>query len=339
MTALKVVMFPSNHDLVRLYARALRTQGVQVALLPSFHYAAPWNFLRLIWLRLRGFTVIHVHWLFFYPPFLLPIFQHFVRWLGFSVVWEVHNVNPHEGSREVGGRARTQFYAETDAIIVHYEANRKDLTDAGFISRETHVIPHPHFSIAPDLPSRAQARQQLGLAPDAFVFLVFGRITQYKGHEVLLDAIRLTDWPGVCWIIAGAPVDEDLAARIRIASQADKRIVLIAKHLSEEEIGLLHVASDWAVQPHLAITTSGSVLMSQTYGLPVITSYSAAMQEATSAQKAILVPAGDAIALQTAMRDAREDRSASEIGRGTELGLTGVAIAREFRRVYSQLRT
>jgi glycosyltransferase involved in cell wall biosynthesis len=72
----------------------------------------------------------------------------------------------------------------SDAVLCVSEATREALTPG---APHVHVV-HDGLAVTPERAPRAEARLALGLPPDAFVAAVLGRISAWKGQELLADA-------------------------------------------------------------------------------------------------------------------------------------------------------
>src|SRR5439155_3807321 len=78
----------------------------------------------------------------------------------------------------------------------------------GVRDRAVTVIRHPINDAFPDTAlTSAEAKQQLGLSPEEPAILFFGRITPYKGLDLLLAAFHavIAKQPNFRLIIAGQP--------------------------------------------------------------------------------------------------------------------------------------
>lgn len=109
-----------------------------------------------------------------------------------------------------------------------------------------------HDAVAPDrfaaLPSRSQARAQLGIDADAMVIAYtgsFGARYPWKGVDVLLDSVAHADADWRYYLVGGT--NEEIAA-LR-ARYRDPRIAL-HPHRAQEELPLVLAAADVLVLPN-----------------------------------------------------------------------------------------
>ncbi len=132
-----------------------------------------------------------------------------IRKRGIASVVTLHSV--YRGPLAPPGRwAPKRFHRalgdSSQALIVHQESGCADvLRDHGVPPSRVAVIPHGTLPLK--TPSRAEARQELKLDPDAPVVLFFGVIHPKKNLHVLLQAFdRVADAvPGATLLIAGKP--------------------------------------------------------------------------------------------------------------------------------------
>src|SRR5579884_861075 len=183
--------------------------------------------LELAALRLRGFTVLHVHWLYtLHPPsprlrrrrlgfriadalFGMLLFS--AKTLRLRVVWTVHNVLPHEPLLSDDLRARRALGAASDLLIFHSESARaKYEREIGSLSSRSLVVPHPPLPLAP------AAREQNAICR----LLFFGHVRRYKGVERLVAAFDAVATRTSELVVAGRCDDPALAARSNARSRA-----------------------------------------------------------------------------------------------------------------------
>ena len=161
------------------------------------------------------------------------------------------------------------------------------------------VVPHPAEPRAV-LPDRDAARGQLGVPPDAPVFLFSGLLRPYKGWDVLLDAFAALrrEVPQALLVLAGEPWGE---AR-RLEAWAPSGVRLELRYLPEKERGLWFAAADAVVCPYRHATGSGIAADALAYGRPVIGSRVEGLEDVVAdGHSGLLVPPGDAGALARAM--------------------------------------
>ena len=83
-------------------------------------------------------------------------------------------------------------------------------------------------------------RRRLGIAPDAFVFLCFGKLRRDKSIPLLLDAFRACEAPNAVLVVAGLPEHADVATAVAVSANLDRRIKPILDFVPPEEVAALH---------------------------------------------------------------------------------------------------
>lgn len=272
-------VYPNPYQ--RLLAEALaRRETTAVEMLPGLPSTA--------WLRAHqpaaggpAIDILHYHWLYgLYmanwrtPAQAAAFLRRFrlARALGYGIVWTAHNVLPHRaaGLRPLHVAIRRLMMASADAVIVHCEAARRELTVQFPRSGPVAVIPHGNYAGLYPTPDRASARQQLGLPPGSFVYLSLGNIAAYKGLQRYVDVFRATAAADDIALIAGRNRDAAGVRRLERLAAIDSRLRLSAGFVPDEQMGRYLAAADVLVAPFERILTSGSVIAALSAGLPVI---------------------------------------------------------------------
>jgi glycosyltransferase involved in cell wall biosynthesis len=116
------------------------------------------------------------------------------RSLGIPVVSTLHLMaGRSSGDRRADSKERLMAFIRRhwgSRVITVSDAARRSYLEAGW-DRPDHVVT-VHNGIAPTAPSatRAQVREQLGLAPDALVVALVSVLRPGKGHDVLAEVTR-----------------------------------------------------------------------------------------------------------------------------------------------------
>jgi beta-1,4-mannosyltransferase len=264
------------------------------------------------------------------------------RLLGYRIAWTIHEVDPHEpagwGLDRAGGRLLVRF---AHVLLAHDEPTAEKaqaVLGAGAIV----IVPHGSYvGVYPEGRPREEVRTELGVAPDAVLFLCFGHVRSYKGVELLLEAFARLAAPSAALLIAGPVVDEAAAEAVRRAAAADPRIVPLLGYVPSERVAELHAAADAAVLPRGDGGTSGALLLALTLGVPPVVARRPAYEEllgggacgwafepgdAASLAEALAAAAGDApgrVARAASARAAAQRLSWGELGARTAAAVTG----------------
>jgi glycosyltransferase involved in cell wall biosynthesis/predicted nucleotidyltransferase len=195
------------------------------------------------------------------------------RTLGYRLVWTIHEIRPHESDDArhdiLASRALARL---SNLLLAHDAATGERAREAfGLPGAEVHVVPHGSYvGVYPPGRDRDIVRSELGVAPDAFVFLAFGHLRGYKGFPLLLEAFESSPLPSARLIIAGVPWDAAMRRIVSAAAERDSRIRLMLGPVPVESVDELFKASDAAVFPRGDGWTSGSLILAMSMGIPVI---------------------------------------------------------------------
>lgn len=278
-----------NNPYQRLLAEAMVNTGASVAYLPARTPSQTANLallpLSLLARRLRGFRILHVHWVYLFAPpwveqvpggrllmeawFVLVLVT--ARRLGYRIVWTAHNVVPNAQVFADDRAARRRLVRRADAVIAHGSAVLPALGDLGagpidVVQAGSYVTQYPQRL------TRAEARARLGILPDERVATFVGTITSYKGVDVLLEAVGdLAPRQAVRAVVAGRCGDPDLQVELeRLAAAAGDRVLTRFERIPDDELQVYLACADVAVLPYRQITNSSSVLLACSFGLPVL---------------------------------------------------------------------
>jgi beta-1,4-mannosyltransferase len=291
MTRVLVVPRDANPYQELLYDQ-LRRRGLDVDYLEGGTPSQSLNLLLMPALlarqRLRGARLLHLHWVYtFAVPAArwVPVLRRAAQlWfalvlvvakaLGYRIVWTAHNALPHERTFHDDREARLTLVRKADAVILHSDSAGVQLAALGMRPRLSRTIPHGSYHGAyPSDVTREQARSRLGVAEHDRALLFFGRVAEHKGVEQLVEAFaRTCPSPAgpLRLLVAGACADTQLADRLRRAAACSGRVQLHLEHVPDDEVQVWMRAADIAVIPLRALTTSGSVLLARSFGLPVL---------------------------------------------------------------------
>ena len=254
--------------------------------------------------RLRP-DVIHVQWL---PlPLIDALFVPLLRRIA-PVILTVHDSNPYNGAGPLILRiGNTLAIRRCDRWIVHNELSERQLVAQGLPADRLHRVAHGLLSS----PGEASA-DGFERADGRIHFLQFGKLKDYKGVDVLLDALgRLSvAQRDRCLVsIVGRPYVEtgpllDLMARHRLQSFVKLRLDFV----SDAEMAALFDDADALVFPYRGIDTSGVLMAAIARGIPVIASDIGCFAEMlTDGAEGRLVAPDDPEALAVALIDLIND--------------------------------
>jgi len=225
--------------------------------------------------------IFHILWNNKFLHFDRTLLTYYYKLLGKNVVLTVHNVNT--AKRDNNDTAFNRFtlrfqYRLADHLFVHTEKMKQELIEEfGVQAGRISVIPLGINNFAPQTSlTPAEAKRRLGVRPDEKAILFFGRITPYKGLEILVEAFQkcLPTAENYRLMIAGRPEEATEATYwlpIRDALQEDVqkgRVLLRPEHIPDAETELYFKAADALVLPYRDIYQSGILFLGYSFGLP-----------------------------------------------------------------------
>ena len=206
------------------------------------------------------------------------------------IVWTAHNLFPHETSfPDLELKARKLLIAHCDHITVHCHSARGRL-EAEFGSLPpVSILPHPNLlDEYPNPPDRRTARRSLQIPEGTFLFLMFGKLRDYKGIDTAIATFRQLDLPHVRLLIVGKALkDFDFEGATRLA-EGDPRITFINETIAPDAVSTLFVAADVSLHCYKNITTSGTIPLAQSMGTAVIAPRIGCIQEMVPHSSGIL---------------------------------------------------
>jgi len=230
---------------------------------------------------------------------------------GRKLVWTLHNLLPHDSPMpERDLELRRILISNADAIHTMTKGT-VEIARSAFSLPEEKIFytPHPSYEGAyPDVVSREDARGELGIGRDAFVFVIFGAIARYKGVQDLLKAFeRFMEGNRsrpVKLIIAGAPSDPELEFEIRSRALERDDIIIELGRVAIDDVQYYFRAADAAVLPYREVLNSGSAMLALTFGLPIIVPRIGAFVELVTEYAGISYDPADDDGLEWAMEEA-----------------------------------
>jgi glycosyltransferase involved in cell wall biosynthesis len=285
---------------------------------------------RSLWRGRRRVRVLHFHWpqnnysWWRRPARLrgvlswvkLPVFALRLalgRALGYRVVWTVHEVEPHERRGRFVDAVGSKILGRASHVLIAHDAGtaRRVESVLGIPASRVKIIPHgPYTGVYPSGRSRSIVRAELGIPPDAFVFLTFGHLRAYKEVDVLLDAFGRAHLASTALVVAGLPLDVKSAADVREAAVRDRRITPLLEFIPNERVAELFSACDATVLTRSDGGTSGALVLALSMGSPVIAAANEDYQELIG-DAGWVFTAGDPRSLAAALEEAAHDAEAA----------------------------
>ncbi len=239
------------------------------------------------------------YWMSFFGPSLGTVAGR-LRKRGTKAITILDNVIPHEG-RFFDKPCTRYFLERNDAFVAMSEKVKGDLLSLR-PGANVILLPHPlydHFGAA--LPM-AEARRALGIAPDKKVSLFFGFIRDYKGLDLLIEAIAKLPADHVL-VIAGEPYGDmgKYHGMIQRLGLRD-RIVDHIRYIADGEVPTFFSAADVVILPYRNATQSGITAIAYHFGTPIIATDVGGLKESVEdGRTGIIVPEPEASAIADAI--------------------------------------
>ena len=236
----------------------------------------------------------------FWLPFMAPALGSACRVAkrkGMKRVAILHNLIPHE--HRPGDKQFSRFFVgSNDGFVTLSKSVLEDLNlfDPNGLKPRL-FSPHPLYDQYGDTLSRKEALDLIGLRESQRYVLFFGFIREYKGLDLLLDAMadeRMSRL-GVKLIVAGEfygdpkPYQEQIA-RLDIGD----RVVMHTDFIPDHEVNRYFCASDLVAQPYKTATQSGVSQIAYHFEKPMVVTRVGGLPEIVPNEKAGFVVEPDA---------------------------------------------
>lgn len=209
----------------------------------------------------------------FWIPFMGPALgsiARMVRKSGVKVLAITDNVIPHE--TRPGDVAFAKYFINAcDGFVTMSKAVMKDLEKFTSTVHKKYLL-HPLYTSFGEKLNKMDARKALKLPTDKQLVLFFGLIRNYKGLDMLLDAMNeLKSHPNIVLVIAGEFYEDkqpylDLIKKYGIENQ----VILHGKFIANEDVKLYFSAADLVALPYRSATQSGVTQVSFHFEVPTL---------------------------------------------------------------------
>lgn len=212
-------------------------------------------------------VAILTYWMSFFAP-ALGVIARYLRRHGIRTVTVVHNAIPHEPKPYDKPFAKW-FFKKSDAFVSMCDAVSSDIRslkgDAVILQRQ-----HPLYNHFGEKMDRPEAAAALGISPERKTLLFFGLIRDYKGLDLLIDAMSLLD-DSYQLVIAGECYGSFDKYEAQIAaSSAKERIKVFNQYIDDAQVPSFFSASDLCVLPYRSATQSGITAVSMHFEVPMV---------------------------------------------------------------------
>jgi glycosyltransferase involved in cell wall biosynthesis len=213
--------------------------------------------------------ILFRYWLPFFGPSLGTIAR-MVR-SATTVLALTDNVIPHE--KRPGDTSFTRYFLKgCDGFIAMSKKVLEDIAKFSPAADKTYS-PHPMYETYGLPVSMPEARTKLGIRQDAKIILFFGLIRNYKGLDLLLEAMdhqQIRD-QGIKLLIAGEFYEDKQPYLDLIKNKTlSASVILHDRFISNEEVRYYFSACDLVAQTYRNATNSGVTMVGYYYERPML---------------------------------------------------------------------
>ncbi|MCC6289875.1 MAG: glycosyltransferase [Chitinophagaceae bacterium] len=216
----------------------------------------------------RPDLIVVRYWLPFMGPALGTILRRVRKNKHTKIVAITDNIIPHE--KRPGDHSFTKYFLKScDDFVTMSEKVLNDLRTFEKAKPAAQVL-HPLYDNFGDAVSLPAAKQQLNLPANEKIVLFFGFIRQYKGLDILLEAMRYTK-SSFKLLVAGEFYEDEKKYQEQITQLNIKdKIILRTNFIPDSEVKYYICAANVVVQPYRSATQSGVTPLCYHFEKPMI---------------------------------------------------------------------
>lgn len=221
--------------------------------------------------KLKPDLIIVRYWI----PFLAPAFGQIIRKVKRNrktkIIALVDNYKPHE--RRLGDRWLSKYFmAAVDGCLVMSYSVKADI-EKDFKNIPIEYCPHPLFDHFGTIIPKEEAKKALKLDGNKNYILFFGLVRDYKGLDLLIEAVHLSEetYNNFDVIVAGEFYNDEQKYNDLINSYNLKnRFHVFAQFIPDDLVPYFFCAADVVVQPYKDATQSGVTQVAYHFNKPMI---------------------------------------------------------------------
>jgi len=210
----------------------------------------------------------------FWLPFMGPSLGTTIRLAknkNTKVISVLDNIIPHE--KRIGDYILAKYFVGAVDKFIAMSASVKEDMKKFTTSKPVKLIAHPIYDNYGEILDKSVARENIGIEKEGKYLMFFGFIRDYKGLDLLLDAMaddRIKDKDIKC-IVAGEYYGnkEKYDTQIKELGIED-RMILKTDFIPNEEVKDYFSAADLIVQPYKTATQSGISQIAYHFEKPMI---------------------------------------------------------------------
>lgn len=267
--------------------------------------------------------LIFKYWIPFFAPCFGTISRIAKKNSKTKVLTICDNVIPHE--KKPGDTATTKyFFKYVDYFVLLSKKVQVDLLKLKPDAKNK-IFSHPIYSNFGKSADKKEARKFLSLPEDEKLILFFGFIRDYKGLDVLLEAMSmLKSKPDIKLIIAGEYYsNKEKYNKIINALELQNQLYLFTDFIPTSEVKYYFSACDAVILPYRDATQSGIVQIAMNFHKPVIATNVGGLAEVISDNSTGFIvkkesPQDLASAIENFYRQNKEEQFISNIIKETD---------------------
>ena len=221
-----------------------------------------------------------------------------------KVISIIDNIIPHE--KRLGDRMLASYFVKSaHAFICMSKAVMKDMRTFTK-SKPVLFTPHPIYDNFGALLDKTQAKRELGLDTSLSYLLFFGFIRDYKGLDILLQAMATPQVKDLnVKVIVAGEFYTDAAPYHRIIEENNLHdsVILATDFIPDSKVGLYFSACDLVVQPYKDATQSGVTQIAYSFEKPMVVTNVGGLAEIVPHGKAGYVTEVSSLAIADAIVD------------------------------------
>ena len=248
--------------------------------------------------KLKPAIIVVRYWLPFMGPCLGTILRQVKKNHFTKVVCIADNVIPHE--KRIGDHAFTKYFIKpVDAFVT---MSKKVMADLRLFDAQKPAVfvSHPLYDNFGDPVTKSSARAFLTLPPVEKLILFFGFIRQYKGLDLLLEAMAdpRIKASGIKLVVAGEFYEDSQPYMEQIKKLGiTETVILRTEFIPDSQVRYYLCAADLVVQPYKNATQSGVTPLAYHFEKPMIVTRVGALPDMVPHEKAGLVAEPNAASL------------------------------------------
>jgi D-inositol-3-phosphate glycosyltransferase len=209
----------------------------------------------------------------YWMPFFSPAYAALARLIkkkckSTRIIVVAHNLIPHE--HQPGSRFLTRMLLKQVEGVVTLSSSVLGDLDVVLPGKKGIFLPHPIYDFGPAV-ERNAALKQLALSGTDKYLLFFGLVRDYKGLDLLLEALALIKTTQLKLLVAGEFYDKKERYLQIIEKYSLKNMVLIRdQYIPDDEVKYYFSLADLVVQPYKSATQSGITQIAYHFECPML---------------------------------------------------------------------